>query len=452
MQKLSLELKNVPTDAFQVCSSTNLSLNKDQSLSEIDTVLDDNNLEGNQPQHAEGQTLSAIVYVVGVDGVPLMPTSPRKAKKLLKEGKAKVIKRKPFTIKLNFKTTNFRQVVVLGIDSGYKHIGFSATTKKRELISGEVELDMKTKERLETRAMYRRGRRNKLWYRKPRFINRVSTKKKGWLPPSIQRKYDTHLNLIRKIGNILPVRKVNIEVGSFDIQKLDNPDISGKEYQEGGLFGYNNMKSFLISREKGLCQLCGKEKGNDGWNVHHIKEKSKGGGDRESNLTLLHKKCHEKLHKDGLKLKGKNKIYKESTFMNIIKDKFLNELRCKLTYGYITFTKRQELGLDKSHNNDAFVISGGTHQERCLPMNIKQKHRNNRSLQLNRNGYKPSIRKQRYKLQPGDLIKVDNKNYEVKGTHSYGKCVKVKDGQDKVFNFSINKIKWSFQYGNFIYV
>jgi hypothetical protein len=145
-------------------------------------------------------------------------------------------------------------------------------------------------------------------------------------------------------------------------------------------------------------------------------------------------------------------MYKDATFMNIIKDKFLNDLRCKITYGYITFTKRLELGLDKSHNNDAFVISCGTHQKRSLPMTIKQKHRNNRSLQKNRKGYKPSIRKQRYKLQPGDLVKVDGKNYEVRGTHSYGKYVKVKDKTDKIFNFNINKIKWSFQYGNFIYV
>jgi 5-methylcytosine-specific restriction endonuclease McrA len=448
MQKLSLKLKKVPRNAPQVPCSTNPVLNRDQSLSVQDKVLDDNNLDVDRSQRKGSSDLRVqnVVYVLNMRGVPLMPTSQKMANKLLKEKKAKVVKRKPFTIQMLVPTGETRQVVVLGIDSGYKHIGFSATSKKKELISGEVELDMKTKERLETRAMYRRGRRNKLWYRKPRFMNRVSTKKKGWLPPSTQRRYDTHLNLIRKIGDILPVRKVVIEVGNFDIQKLNNPDISGKEYQEGSLFGYNNMKSFLISREKGMCQLCGKEKGNDGWNVHHIKERSKGGGDGESNLALLHKKCHEKLHRENLKLKGKNKMYKDATFMNIIKDKFLNDLRCKITYGYITFTKRHELGLDKSHNNDAFVISCGTHQKRSLPMNIKQKHRNNRSLQKNRKGFKPSIRKQRYKLQPGDLVKVDDKVYNCGGTHDKGKRVMV-NGK----SLNINKITRSFQYGSFIY-
>lgn len=444
MQKLLVKLKNTPMDASQVHSSVNLSLNRDQSLSEMDKVLANNNLDVNQRQHAAEQKLSATVYVISVDGKPLMPTTPRKARILLKSGKAKVVKRAPFTIKLNYKTTEFVQNITLGIDSGYSNIGYSAVSEKKELISGTLELDNKTKDRLKEKAMYRRGRRNKLWYRKTRFNNRAIPD--GWFPPSIQRRYNTHINLINKIKKILPITKVIVEVGNFDIQKINNPNISGKEYQEGNLLGYRNVKSFLISREKGKCQLCGKEKGNDGWNIHHIKQKNKGGTDKPDNLALLHKICHKKLHKESLKLSSKNKVYKQSTFMNIIKNKFIEDIKCKLTYGYITANKRIEFGINKSHNNDAFVIADGSNQVRCKEMSIKQKRRNNRALQLNRKGFKPSIRKQRYKIQPMDLVKIDNKIYHCNGTHCKGTRVMINKK-----SININKITWSFNYGSFVY-
>ncbi len=118
-----------------------------------------------------------------------MPCSPAKAKRMLKKGAANVIKRNPFTIQLDFDCDEIVQEVTLGIDSGVKKIGFSVVTNKKELIGGTVILDDKTKSRLDTKRMYRRTRRNRLWYRKPRFLNRISSKKKGWLPPSIRRKY-----------------------------------------------------------------------------------------------------------------------------------------------------------------------------------------------------------------------------------------------------------------------
>lgn len=449
MQKLSLKLKNVPTNASLVCSSTNSLLNKEETLSVESKVLDDNNLEVNLPENTQGFK-NNYVFVLSIEGKPLMPCTPCKAKKLLKLGKAQVIKRKPFTIQLNFECENKTQDITLGIDSGYKFIGFSAVTDKKEVISGELELDNKTSDRLKEKAMYRRNRRNKLWYREPRFNNRV--KDKGWLPPSIQRKYDTHINLINKIKKLLPISKVIVEVGNFDIQKINNQDISGKEYQKGNLYGYQNMKSYLISREKGLCQLCNKEKGNDSWNIHHIKQRNDGGTDKESNLALLHKSCHDRLHKEGLVIQSKNKTYKESTFMNIIKNRFTQDLDCDLTYGYITSVKRFENKIEKSHSNDAFIIANGNNLiSRCSILNIKQKHRNNRVLQINRKGFKPSIRRQRYKIQPMDLVKIDGKIYTCKGTHSYGKQLKVRDYNENIFNFAIKKVQWSFNYGSFIF-
>jgi hypothetical protein len=148
MQQLQGKLKNVPRNVPLVPCSTNSSLNKEETLSVKNKVLTCNNSEVDLPQHTEGQKVSVNVYVISKDGKPLMPTTPRKARILLKEKKAVVVKRMPFTIKLNYETTNFTQEVTLGIDVGYGNIGFSAVTEKKELISGEVKLDDKTKGRL----------------------------------------------------------------------------------------------------------------------------------------------------------------------------------------------------------------------------------------------------------------------------------------------------------------
>jgi len=228
-----------------------------------------------------------------------MPCSPRKARILLKEGKAKVKKNYPLVIQLIQATGEQIQECSLGIDSGYKNVGFSVITDKKEIVAGELILDQKTSERLTEKKMYRRGRRNKLWYRKPRFNNRK--KSEGWLPPSVQRKFDTHISLIDKFKKLLPIKNVIVEVGNFDIQKINNPEIEGAEYQQGDMFGYQNMRSFLMARESGKCQLCGKKssKGN-GFHIHHIISISNGGTDSQKNLALLHNKCHNKLHKKSL--------------------------------------------------------------------------------------------------------------------------------------------------------
>jgi hypothetical protein len=171
MQQLQVEFKNVPRNTSLVPCSTNPVLNRDESLSVQDKVLACNNPEVNQVQHTE-RLLQAKVYVISKEGFSLMPCSYAKSKRMVKKGAAKVIKRSPFTIQLNFKCENKTQPIVLGIDTGYGTIGFSARTLKEELISGTVKLDGKTKERLDEKRMYRKGRRNKLWYREPRWLNR----------------------------------------------------------------------------------------------------------------------------------------------------------------------------------------------------------------------------------------------------------------------------------------
>jgi hypothetical protein len=398
----------------------------------------------NQPQQTEG--LKVKVFVLSKQGQPLMPCTPAKAKHLLKEKKAKVVKRSPFTIQLNFECENQVQHINLGIDTGFGNIGFSATTEKEELICGTLVLDGKTKERLDEKRMYRVGRRARHhWYRTPRFSNRK--RKEGWIPPSIQRRYDTHLSLIEKLKKILPISNVIVEVAKFDIQKIENPDIEGIGYQQGDLYDYQNIRSYLMSREKGKCQFCGKDFKGQSAHIHHIIPRSKGGNDRSSNLALLHENCHKELHRKGLekKLKSNSKDYKHSTFMNIINKRFWNDItNLIVTYGHVTFVNRNKLGIEKTHYNDAFVISGGKTQTRIKPFEVIQKRKNNRCLQLNRKGFKPSIRKQRYPIQPKDLVWVEGKRYKVKGAHSCGKQIKVVNQFNKILNFSIKKIEKHF--------
>jgi len=430
MQKFKAKLKNVPTNASLVCSSTNTQLNRDDSLSvvsgqEIDK-LTLNNPEVNQPEETPGQELRlpVKVFVLNLRGKPLMPCSCRQAKCLLKEKKAKVVKRSPFTLQLLVATGETKQDIVLGMDSGYSNVGISCVTKKQELLRLICVLENGMSKRLEEKAMYRRGRRNKLWYRKPRFMNRVSTKKKGWLPPSTLRRFETHIRLIESIKKLLPITTVRIEVGNFDIQKINNPEISGKDYQQGSMYEYQNKRNYLMSRENGKCQFCGKDFKGQSSHIHHITPRSKGGTDKTNNLAILHKKCHEELHAKHLeKTLKKNKQFKDATFMNIIQHKFQEVLDCEITFGYETFIKRKELGILKSHSNDAFVIANDTNNKRVKEIQVIQKKKNNRCLQLNRKGFKPSIRKEKSKISPHDLFWIGKKQYTCKGMHSYGRYV-----------------------------
>jgi hypothetical protein len=445
MQKLRKRNTYTPTDAPQVRSNCGLQLNKEETLSVASLKTSLNNPEVDLSQHTAKRKV--VVYVISIDGRGLMPCTPAKAKKLLNASKAEVYKMYPFTIKLKFECENVVQEVDLGIDEGYSNIGFSAVSSVKELISGTVILENKTSDRLREKKMYRNGRRSKLWYRKPRFLNRKN--RVGKLPPSVERNYQAHLKIIRLCQEILPISSVTLETGNFDIQKINNPEIIGEGYQQGDMYGYQNVRSYLMARENGKCQVCKKEfsKGQPS-HIHHILERSKKGSNMPKNLAILHKKCHERLHKKGLKLSAPKTI-KAETFMSTIGKRFYRDLPdFKETFGYITFVNRNKLGLEKTHFNDAFVIANGTNQERITPIIIRQKRRNNRALQLNRKGFKPSIRKQRYKIQPKDLVWIGGKKYVAISTHNNGTRVIVEENKK---SYAIKKIEKIYNFGTFTY-
>jgi N6-L-threonylcarbamoyladenine synthase len=174
-----------------------------------------------------------------------MPCSPRKARLLLKTGKAKVIKMVPFTLQLLYGSSGYKQEVSLGVDAGTKHIGVSATTERAVLFEAEVHPRTNIQALLATRRENRRARRSrKTRYRKRRFLNR--SKPAFWLAPSVIHKVAVHLKTIRLIHHILPVSRTTIEVAQFDLQKLANPEIEGKRYQEGPQLGFFNAREFVL--------------------------------------------------------------------------------------------------------------------------------------------------------------------------------------------------------------
>ena len=439
-QQLSERDTYTPTDVFQVCSPVAMSLNKDENLSEHGSETSDNSLDGNNSRHIGSSDLRVrnIVYVLNMRGQPLMPTTQQKANKLLKQDKAKVVKRTPFTIQLKYATGEAKQPITLGIDSGHKHVGFSAVTEKKELISGELKLRQDVSKKLKDRAMYRNNKRSKLWHRKPRFDNR--SRPDGWLAPSIRHKVETHIRLIDKLKDLLPITKVVVEVAKFDTQKLQDVDIKGVRYQEGQMQGYDNLRAFVLYRDRYTCQICNKTDGV--MNIHHIIQRKDGGSDRPDNLVTVHKSCHDKFHKGKIKHKFTiPKSFKQTVIMNNIRKCIVDRIECDHTYGYITKRKRIESGIEKSHINDAFVIAESNGQSRCRPFGVKQVRRHNRCLQKNRKGFAPAIRRQRYRYQPNDTVLVNNKICKVKGTHNKGKSVVVSDSITKDRSVSLKKVE-----------
>ncbi|GAG72561.1 unnamed protein product [marine sediment metagenome] len=418
MQKLKERNTYTPTVIPHDCSNCGLPLNSPEgrdSVAGLKTSFNSSDaaLTGFRDSGTELESIcyknSFPVYVLNQRGKPLMPCSARKAKMLLKEGKAKVVKRSPFTIQLTIATGEAKQDIILGVDCGYSHVGLSAVSRKKELFSAEVILRGDIVKLNSERRQYRRARRSRLWHRQPRFDNRK--KDKGWLAPSIQHKLDSYFKLIGKIKEILPIAKINVEVAAFDIAKIKNPDIEGEGYQNGVQKNFWNTREYVLFRDNHTCQACKGKSKDPVLEVHHL-ESRKTGGDRSDNLIALCNTCHSKVSKGKFYLNVKiPKGFKAETFMNTVRWKLVNRLKelgnsVSHTYGYITKSKRIEIGLEKNHVNDAFVIAGGTTQERCSSFTVNQTRRNNRRLQTNRKGYRPSIRRKRYQLSSDSLFTI----------------------------------------------
>ena len=329
-----------------------------------------------------------------------MPTTNyRKVRLLLKSQKAKVVRRTPFTIQLLETNKTYVQPITLGVDAGSKHVGLSATTKKQELFTAELRPRNDVTNLMSSRSEMRRSRRNRTTrYRKPRFLNRVKSKHKGWLAPSVEVKIWNHIQGIKYITKLLPVAIIRVETAEFDLQKLkakesNEPLPVGRDYQLGEQYKQYNTRQYVLFRDKYTCQCCGihgTSKVSVKLHVHHL-ESRKTGGNAPDNLITLCDDCHRGYHAGKINLsntKRKRKSTRDAAFMGIMRKTLMERLASLFpsieiytTYGYITKYWRERKGIEKTHSSDAFVITKNFQAKRLnKELLILPKRQHNRQI------------------------------------------------------------------------
>ena len=334
-----------------------------------------------------------FVYVLDKNGQPLMPTSRfGKVRRMLRDKKAKVVRSCPFTIRLLYEPeTKIVQDVVLGVDTGSKHVGFACVGNDKVLYQSQVELRDDIKKKMDSRRMYRRSRRNrKTRYRKPRFLNRGNSTKNDRLPPSVKHKVQAHIDEIEFCKKILPVLDENIilEVSQFDTALMKNLSLINEKvkhwgYQKGFNYEYSSRRKAVLHRDNYTCQCCGKK--NCRLEVHHIKFRRNDGTDDEENLITLCEDCHKGVHAGTIELNKKpkkNKGLKHATHMSIIRSWLLKKYPDAIeTFGFVTAENRNHLNLPKDYYLDACVIASGglefepsdvLYQKKCVSKQDRQ--------------------------------------------------------------------------------
>lgn len=430
-----------------------------------------------------------MVAVLSSIGTKLMPTSNYRARKLLKKERAKIYKYRPFTIQLLDREEGYTQPIEYKCDTGYQHIGISICSQKHEYVNLQVDMLKDETERHNDQRKYRRTRRNRLRHRAPRFKNRVSSKKKGWLAPSVRHKKEIHIQWFKKYYEVMPITDATFEVGEFDTQLLKalqtgSPIPTGNMYQQGPRYKISTLRNAIFTRDNYTCCICGNGiPQNTILCVHHIGYWCGDRTDRLDNLLTVCTKCHVPAnHQPGgilYGLKPKLKNFKGATFMTIIRWQLLDELKTNFpdidfhaTYGSETKERRRILKVKKSHSNDAYVMGDFHPKHRTDFVLLTKKRCNNRILEKfydakyidSRDGSKKSgkdlssgrtrrgiystnlrcyrqqkvskgrrsIRRNHYLLQPHDVVIWNNQKYTVKGVHNNGTRVILKKNNKSV--------------------
>ncbi len=312
------------------------------------------------------------VFVLDSKKRPLTPCKPSMAKKLLNAGKAAVFKRYPFTIILKKECiANQSNELKLKIDPGSKTTGFAIIKENQAIWVAELNhRGSIIKKKLDSRRQSRRLRRSKLRYRKPRFLNRKRLD--GWLAPSVKHGVLTIMTWVKRLIKVCTIKSLAMELVRFDTQKLDNPEISGFEYQQGELAGYET-REYLLEKWGRKCTYCSKE--NVPLQVEHIVAKANGGSNRISNLCLACEKCNQKKGTKPIEqflsqkpnllktiLSQAKKPLKDAAVVNISRWNLFNslkELNLPIIAGTGGQTKfnRSRFKLEKTHFYDA--VCGG---------------------------------------------------------------------------------------------
>lgn len=237
-----------------------------------------------------------MVFVLDQHQKPLMPCSEKRARLLLERRRAVIHRMAPFTIRLKARTLeeSRTQPMRLKLDPGSKTTGVAVTLDGAQgvhaIFLGEIVHKVGVKAKLDSRRALRRSRRNrKTRYRKPRFLNRH--RQEGWLPPSLEARVNQTLHAVAKLHKLTPLTSLSVEHVKFDTQKMQNPEISGIEYQQGTLLGYE-IREYLLEKWGRQCAYC--DATNVPFEIEHMHPKSQGGSDRVSNLTIACHPCNDR--------------------------------------------------------------------------------------------------------------------------------------------------------------
>jgi len=370
--------------------------------------------------------MSNLIFVIDTNKRSLTPCKPSMARKLLIAGKAAIFRMYPFTIILKKVVIAIPEPIAIKIDPGSKTTGIVLVQGEKVIFGAELtHRGQAIKASLESRRSLRRGRRNRhTRYRQARFLNR--TRPKGWLAPSLQHRVETTLTWVRKLIELAPISSIFQELVRFDLQQLENPEISGVEYQQGELLGYE-VREYLLNKWDRKCAYCGIE--NVPLQVEHIHPKAKGGTNRISNLCLACEKCNTKkgsqliekfLAKkpDILKriLSQAKRPLKDAAAVNSTRWALFNRLKetglpVSTDSGGLTKFNRTRLNLPKSHWLDAACVGQVENLEvlTSKPLLIKATGHGTRQMcRTDKFGF-PSRYVPRFKsvkgFQTGDIVK-----------------------------------------------
>ena len=367
-----------------------------------------------------------LIFVLDTRKRPLAPCHPARARQLMKKGKAAVYRRYPFTIILTREVPEIdNQPLRLKIDPGSKTTGLAILNDKTGEVIWAAELQhrgQQIKKSLEKRRAIRRSRRNrKTRYRQPRFNNR--TRKKGWLPPSLMSRVYNIQTWVTRLRNYCPITAISMELVRFDTQKMQNPEISGVEYQQGTLKGYE-VREYLLEKFGRKCAYCGKEN-ILGLEVEHIIPKARNGSNRVNNLTIACQKCNDKKGTQTAKEFGHPEIQKQAkkplkdaTAINATRWEIYRRLQVtglpiEVGTGGRTKFNRIKKGLSKTHWLDAVCVGKSTPQaikiEGIQPLGIVATGRGSRQMcRVDKHGFpRTSAKKFKrvYGFQTGDIVK-----------------------------------------------
>jgi 5-methylcytosine-specific restriction endonuclease McrA len=366
------------------------------------------------------------VFVLDTNRKPLTPCKPSVARKLLNTGKAKVFRLYPFTIILKKEVVETPEPLTLKIDPGSKTSGLAILSGSNLIWVAELTHRGQTiNASLESRRSLRRGRRNRhTRYRQARFLNR--TRSKGWLAPSLQHRVETTLTWVNKLSTIAPIKSIFQELVRFDLQQIENPEITGVEYQQGELLGYE-VREYLLNKWERKCAYCAA--GNVPLQVEHIHPKANGGTNRISNLCLACEPCNIKKGTQDIKvflakkpdtlkrvLAQAKRPLKDAAAVNSTRWALFSRLKetgleVGTGSGGLTKFNRMRLGLHKTHFFDAACV-GDTPELLVLsnqPLNVKATGHGSRQMcRTDKFGF-PSRHVPRNKFvrgfQTGDIVK-----------------------------------------------